>query len=73
MDTAHIGADFINKFTQVLSPFKDGTCPVRVFYKRPEAEAMLELGVQWRVTPADTLLHELKVMLGEANLALQFK
>ncbi len=73
VDTAHIGADFINKFTQVLSPFKDGTCPVRVFYKRPEAEAMLELGVQWRVTPADTLLHELKVMLGEANLALQFK
>ncbi|MFD2165859.1 DNA polymerase III subunit alpha [Thalassotalea euphylliae] len=73
VDSAQISADFIDKFTQVLSPYKDGTCPVRVFYKRPEAQAMLELGVQWRVTPADMLLHELRILLGDENVALQFK
>ncbi|WP_448211089.1 DNA polymerase III subunit alpha [Colwellia sp. MEBiC06753] len=73
VDSAEIGADFIEKFTQVLSPYKDGTCPVRVFYRCPEAEAMFELGVQWRVTPEDMLLHELRILLGEENLTLQFK
>jgi len=73
VDNAQVGADFIEQFTQVLSPYKDGTCPVRVFYQREEAEGMLELGVQWRVTPADMLLHEMKVLIGEDNLALQFK
>ncbi|REL36118.1 DNA polymerase III subunit alpha [Thalassotalea euphylliae] len=73
VDSSQIGADFIEQFTQVLSPYKDGTCPVRVFYKRQEAQGMLELGVQWRVTPADMLLHEMKQLLGEENLALQFK
>ncbi|NMP33248.1 DNA polymerase III subunit alpha [Thalassotalea sp. M1531] len=73
VDNALISANFIEQFTQVLSPYKDGTCPVRVFYQREEAEAMLELGVQWRVTPADMLLHEFKILLGEDNLALQFK
>ncbi|WP_440874004.1 DNA polymerase III subunit alpha [Thalassotalea sp. PLHSN55] len=67
-----LAEDFIENFTQVLSPHKDGTCPVRVFYQREEAQAMMELGVQWRVTPADILLHELKVLLGENSVALQF-
>ncbi|WP_077338346.1 DNA polymerase III subunit alpha [Pseudocolwellia agarivorans] len=70
---AAIGNNFIEKFSQVLSPFKDGTCPVRVFYQREEAQGMLELGVQWRVTPEDALLHELRTLLGEECLALQFK
>jgi DNA polymerase-3 subunit alpha len=34
---------------------------------------MLELGVQWRVTPADDLLYQLTLMLGEEKIALQFK
>ncbi|WP_076419786.1 DNA polymerase III subunit alpha [Colwellia sp. UCD-KL20] len=70
---AAIANNFIEKFSQVLSPFKDGTCPVRVFYQREEAQGMLELGVQWRVTPEDVLLHELRTLLGEECLALQFK
>jgi len=65
--------DFIERFTEVISPYKEGTCPVRVFYQREEASAMLELGVQWRVTPADALLYELKVLLGEENVAMEFK
>ena len=68
-----INKHFIEEFTRVLSPYKDGTCPIRVFYEREEAHGMLELGVQWRITPEDALLHELRVLLGEECLALQFK
>jgi len=44
-----------------------------LFYQRDEAKAMLELGVQWRVTPADPLLHELKTLLGDGDVTLRFK
>ena len=69
---SELSTDFFEQFTKVLSPHKDGTCPVKVYYQREGAEAMLELGVQWRVTPADILLHELKVLLGDSSVALQF-
>ncbi|WP_371189026.1 DNA polymerase III subunit alpha [Thalassotalea maritima] len=64
--------NFLHELKQVLSPCKEGTCPVRVFYQRPEARAVLELGTQWRVSPTDTLIHQLKLLLGEENVALQF-
>jgi DNA polymerase-3 subunit alpha len=67
------GEGFINKFTDVLTPYKEGTCPIRLFYQRDEAKAMLELGVQWRVTPADPLLHALKTLLGDGDVTLRFK
>ncbi|MFB0998645.1 MAG: OB-fold nucleic acid binding domain-containing protein, partial [Colwellia sp.] len=67
------GEDFIRKFADVLTPYKEGTCPIRLFYQRDEAKAMLELGVQWRVTPADPLLHALKTLLGDGDVTLRFK
>jgi DNA polymerase-3 subunit alpha len=73
VDRTKVGEGFIDKFTDVLSPYKDGTCPIRLFYQRDEAKAMLELGVQWRVTPADPLLHELKTLLGDGDVTLRFK
>ena len=68
-----LGDSFIEQFTQVLTPHKEGTCPVRVFYQREEARGMLELGVQWRVSPADMLLYDLKELLGDESVTLQFK
>lgn len=73
VDKAHISTDFIEQFTQALTPHKEGTCPVRVYYQCEAARGMLELGVQWRVSPADMLLYDLKELLGENNVTLQFK
>ncbi|MGL1957915.1 MAG: DNA polymerase III subunit alpha [Colwellia sp.] len=73
VERSAIPADFVEQFTSALSPYKEGTCPVRVFYQREEAQGMLELGVQWRVTPADMLLYDLKELLGEEKVALKFK
>lgn len=73
IDNSQVSDDFIEQFEQVLTPYKEGTCPIRVFYRREEASCMLELGVQWRVTPADKLLYELKTLLGDDSVTLQFK
>jgi len=73
IDNTLIKKDFIEKFSQVLLPFKAGTCPIKIFYQREEASVSLELGVEWRVTPADMLLYELKILLGEECVAMEFK
>ncbi|SEK82325.1 DNA polymerase III, alpha subunit [Colwellia chukchiensis] len=73
IDKNHLAQDFIAQFTQVLTPFKEGICPIRVFYQRDEAQGMLELGVQWRVSPSDMLLHNLQNLLGEKQVELKFK
>ncbi|MDN3652540.1 DNA polymerase III subunit alpha [Thalassotalea ponticola] len=69
---AALAVDFTGQLRQILTPYKEGTCPLRVFYQRPEVSAQLELGTLWRVTPSDTLVHELKLLLGEDNVAMQF-
>jgi DNA polymerase-3 subunit alpha len=73
IDKNQLSGRFIDQFTEVLTPYKDGICPVRVFYQRDEAQGMLELGVQWRVSPSDTLLYDLKTLLGEEQVELKFK
>ena len=72
IDKSMISSTFIEDFTKVLSPYKDGTCPIRVFYRREEAEGILELGVQWRITPTDLLLYRLKTLLGDDSIRLAF-
>ena len=73
IDKNQLSGQFIEQFTQVLTPYKDGICPIRVFYQRDEAQGMLELGVQWRVSPSDMLLYNLKTLLGEEQVDLKFK
>jgi DNA polymerase-3 subunit alpha len=73
INRATISDDFIEQFTHIITPYKEGTCPIRVYYQREEARGMLELGVQWRVSPTDMLLYDLKELLGEESVTLQFK
>lgn len=73
IDKNQLSGRFIERFTEVLTPYKEGICPVRVFYQRDEAQGMLELGVQWRVSPSDQLLYDLKTLLGEEQVELKFK
>ena len=73
VDRSLISKGFVDTFEQTLTPYKEGTCPVRIFYQRKEAKGTLELGVQWRVTPADMLLYDLKELLGDNSVTLVFK
>lgn len=73
VDRNKLSSNFIEQFTEILTPYKEGICPVRVFYQRDEAQGMLELGVQWRVSPNDMLLYDLKTLLGDEQVELKFK
>lgn len=69
---SQIDQQFFERFSHILEPHRAGTVPVNVYYQRPDARARLTLGTEWRVTPSDTLLDELKRLLGHDQVELEF-
>nr|AAC44578.1 DNA polymerase III holoenzyme alpha subunit [Vibrio cholerae C6706] len=69
---SQIDQQFFGRFSHILEPHRAGTAPVNVYYQRPDARARLTLGTEWRVTPSDTLLDELKQLLGHDQVELEF-
>ncbi|MGF1687989.1 DNA polymerase III subunit alpha [Photobacterium japonica] len=67
-----IDQQFFERFSTVLEPHRAGTVPVYVYYQRSNARAKLTLGTEWRVTPADQLISDLKILLGEKQVELEF-
>ncbi|MBY8202047.1 DNA polymerase III subunit alpha [Vibrio fluvialis] len=72
IEQSQIDEQFFERFSQILEPHRAGTVPVNVYYQRPDARARLTLGTEWRVTPSDTLLDELKQLLGNDQVELEF-
>ena len=72
VEQQQIDKHFFTRFNQALAPFQYGALPVNIFYSRAEATAKLELGIQWRVTPDDELLDNLRMLLGNKHVRLKF-
>ncbi|NOH98482.1 DNA polymerase III subunit alpha [Vibrio sp. 99-70-13A1] len=72
IEESQITGQFFERFGQILEPYRAGTVPVNVYYQRADARARLTLGTEWRVTPSDTLLDELKQLLGNSQVELEF-
>jgi len=71
LNMVQIEADFFDKLQKVLEPYKMGTCPIKVYYQRPDALAQLTLGIEWCVTPSDDLIHKLSLMAAQ-DVELEF-
>ncbi|MDX1304051.1 DNA polymerase III subunit alpha [Photobacterium sp.] len=67
-----VDEQFFARFSQVLEPHRAGTVPVNVYYQRSNARAKLTLGTEWRITPTDQLIFDLKALLGEKQVELEF-
>ncbi|WP_017014273.1 OB-fold nucleic acid binding domain-containing protein [Enterovibrio norvegicus] len=63
---------FFERFSEILEPHRAGTVPVNLYYERDDARAKLVLGTEWRVTPDDKLIDDLKTLLGEKQVELEF-
>nr|WP_086939064.1 DNA polymerase III subunit alpha [Thaumasiovibrio occultus] len=71
--TAHqIDDRFMERFSDALSPHRAGIIPVNIYYQREDAQAKMVLGTEWRVTPSDELIDDLKLLLGEHQVELEF-
>ncbi|MGC9460263.1 OB-fold nucleic acid binding domain-containing protein, partial [Vibrio genomosp. F10] len=72
INESQINNQFFERFSQILEPHRAGTIPVNIYYQRLDARARLTLGTEWRVTPSDVLLDELKLLLGRNQVELEF-
>ncbi|SJL82255.1 DNA polymerase III subunit alpha [Vibrio palustris] len=72
LEQSQVNGSFFERFNEILEPHRAGTVPVNVYYQRANARARIALGTEWRVTPNDTLLDELKQLLGNDQVELEF-
>ncbi|MEO5572982.1 MAG: DNA polymerase III subunit alpha [Gammaproteobacteria bacterium] len=67
VESNRAGNGFVAELAHVLTPFRNGTCPVCIDYHRNEegsVSAQLALGPEWRVHPTDELLRRLRTLAG---------
>jgi len=62
----------IEQMTEIMTPYQQGTCPVRISYNNGKALGDIALGEQWLMAPEDDLLHKLREMFGNENVHLKF-
>ena len=57
------GGAAARKLKEILGPYRNGSCAVRVSYRHGEAVAEVKLGDEWRVSPDDALISSLREWL----------
>lgn len=57
---------------EILTPYCGGACPVWLEYQTDTAQAMIPLGLSWRVYPKDELLTHLRTLLGSEAVVLNY-
>ena len=73
VEKTQITGDFFQRFSEIMQPWRAGVCPVQVCYRKPGVQASLQLGTEWRVTPTDQLLDDLRMLLGKQSVDLMFE
>ena len=72
IDRGRASQDFIQSLQQTLLPFREGHCPVYVDYRSDGASARLRLGEEWKVRPADELIHRLTELAGDERVSVEY-
>ena len=61
-----------HKLKELLTPYRNGTCPVSVVYNNRRARCEIELGEAWRVNLNDNLLQSLAAWLSADNVKVVY-
>ena len=70
---SHFSGRKLKEFETLLNGYKiGGQLPVKVLYKREDAEAVLTLGDSWRVQASDELLIALMERFGHESVSLSY-
>ena len=62
----------IRDISEIMLPYNEGKCPVRICYSNPKALCEIALDKKWLVSPKDELLQRLKEMVGSEMVHLRF-
>ena len=68
IDEAHMKqSDILSKLHEILTLYCGGKCPVVINYLCNKASCELLLGDEWRISPTDDILKQLKDFIGNGN------
>ncbi|XKB81169.1 DNA polymerase III subunit alpha [Morganella morganii] len=67
-----IDEQLLHRLRGALEPHRSWTIPVHLYYQKDDARARMRFGATWRVTPTDTLLTDLRTLLGNEQVELEF-
>ncbi|MGR8981846.1 MAG: OB-fold nucleic acid binding domain-containing protein, partial [Gammaproteobacteria bacterium] len=67
------GNAIVRKLSPELMPFKGGGCPILINYNSGQAQAVVRLGDEWRVTASDELILRLKRLLGTSAVDVKYR
>ena len=56
----------------MLTPYREGHCPVQVDYQQADASAQIQLGADWRVRPTDELMRRLDELVGREQVRVEY-
>jgi DNA polymerase-3 subunit alpha len=73
LEATRAGNGFMRHLEEILSPFREGACPVLIDYRNAKASAQIPLGAEWRVHPTDELLHRLRELGGEQQVRVEYQ
>ncbi len=66
------GKASVAQLKKLLTPYRDGKCPVLVHYRNHDAACELRLGEAWQVTLHDDLLQGLREVLQPENVKVMY-
>lgn len=72
LNDRQIDDQLLKRLRLSLEPHRSGTIPVHLYYQRQDARARLRFGDTWRVTPTDLLLNDLRTLVGNEQVELEF-
>ena len=64
LENKPVDESFFTTLSQLLSPYRQGMCPVTVEYKRDDVVAQIAMSSEWRLQLKDELLDKLYEFLG---------
>jgi len=67
-----INHSMVQSMANTLRPYQEGKCPIFLRYSTSSAYAGLRFGEEWRVKPTEDLMTQLKSLVGEDSIALEY-
>ena len=62
----------VAQLRDLLTPYRDGKCPVWIDYRNALGAAPLKLGEEWNVSLTDDLIDGLRALLGAQNVRINY-
>jgi len=73
LDASRFGNGLLDHLASTLAPYREGRCPVWVDYTRPGIRAEILFDQTWKVRPAERLLRQLRGLVGEEKVRLEYR